>query len=297
MPEKPQFAPRLEDYGLIGDCETAALVSREGSIDWLCWPRFDSASCFGALLDTSRAGRWQIRPTDPAARITRRYLPGTMVLETTFETAEGSAVLTDFMPIGATSSSVVRIAQGVRGRVPMRLEISLRFEYGSIVPWVTRLRTGFGIRAIAGPSLVVLRSTIPLEAQEYFHFAEFTVEAGADEVFLLSHGPSHLPPPSTPDPYEALHVTSSFWTDWTNRGAYKDEWSDAVQRSALLERARHLQVFQLQKDVLPGNPRQHLRPRARGPVDRAVQALTRSLDFRKCHNRLRNCRGGNHGQG
>ena len=237
MPEKPQFAPRLEDYGLIGDCETAALVSREGSIDWLCWPRFDSASCFGALLDTSRAGRWQIRPTDPAARITRRYLPGTMVLETTFETAEGSAVLTDFMPIGATSSSVVRIAQGVRGRVPMRLEISLRFEYGSIVPWVTRLRTGFGIRAIAGPSLVVLRSTIPLEAQEYFHFAEFTVEAGADEVFLLSHGPSHLPPPSTPDPYEALHVTSSFWTDWTNRGAYKDEWSDAVQRSLITLKA------------------------------------------------------------
>jgi GH15 family glucan-1,4-alpha-glucosidase len=235
---RPQFAPRIEDYGLIGDCHTAALVSRDGSIDWLCWPRFDSPACFAALLDTPQAGRWRIGPRVSAAPVSRRYRPGTLILETTFETQEGAVCLIDFMPIGATRSSVVRIVKGLRGAVPMRFELALRFEYGSIIPWVRRIRTGFGIRAIAGPSLVILRSTVPLEPRPgYVHVAEFTVEAGADELFVLSHGPSHEPVPTTPDPDEALHSTEAFWSDWCSRCTYRGEWREDVQRSLLTLKA------------------------------------------------------------
>ncbi len=229
--------PRLEDYALIGDCTTAALVSRGGSIDWLCWPRFDSDACFAALLDTPRAGRWRIAPKDERARITRRYRPGTMILETTFETDAGAALLIDFMPIDGASSSVVRILRGLRGSVPMRLDLTLRFNYGSVIPWVTRLRTGFGVRAIAGPSLVVLNSTVPLEGCGFSTVAEFAVEPGEDTYFILTHSPSHLPTPAVPDPDRALHATEAFWTDWCHRGTYDGEWKPAVQRSLLTLKA------------------------------------------------------------
>ncbi len=154
MGNPQDIPPRLEDYALIGDCATAALVSRDGSIDWLCWPRFDSDACFAALLDTPRAGRWRIAPAGPSPRITRRYRPGTLILETTYETDEGAAVLIDFMPMGGSGSSIVRVVRGLRGRLPVCFELALRFEYGAVISWVTRLRTGFGVRAIAGPSLV-----------------------------------------------------------------------------------------------------------------------------------------------
>lgn len=231
-------APRIEEYGLIGDCQTAALVSRNGSIDWLCWPRFDSPACFAALVDTPRAGRWLITSQEESARITRRYRPGTLILETTFETDEGAALLIDFMPVGATDTSIIRIVQGLRGRIALKLEFALRFEYGSIVPWVTRLRTGFGIRAIAGPSLVLLRTTIPLEPQpDFLHTAEFTVSADQEELFLLAHGPSHLPAPTTPDPDEALHSTEAYWTDWSSRCTYSGEWREPVLRSLITLKA------------------------------------------------------------
>lgn len=229
--------PRIEEYALIGDCTTAALVSRQGSIDWLCWPRFDSASCFAALLDTPKAGHWRIGAADHGARITRRYRPGTMILETDFETDEGAARLIDFMPIGGANSSIVRIVRGLRGSVPMCFELALRFEYGEVIPWVTRLRTAFGIRAIAGPSLVVLQSTVPVEGRDFTTAAEFTIGAGAEEVFILAHGPSHLPAPAVPDPEAALNSTHAFWDSWCRRGTYQGPWRDQVQRSLLTLKA------------------------------------------------------------
>jgi GH15 family glucan-1,4-alpha-glucosidase len=232
-----ELPPRIEDYALIGDCTTAALVSRAGSIDWLCWPRFDSDACFAALLDSPRAGRWLIAPKDRAARVTRKYLPGTLILETTFETGAGAAMMIDFMPVGGSSSSVVRILRGLRGRLSMCLELTLRFNYGSVIPWVTRLRTGFGLRAVAGPSLVVLNSTVPVEGRGFTTVAEFDVEPGEETYFVLTHGPSHLPTPAVPDPDRALYATQSFWTDWCHRGTYEGEWKPAVQRSLLTLKA------------------------------------------------------------
>src|SRR5262249_39966727 len=144
------MSARIEDYALIGDCETAALVSREGSIDWLCWPRFDSDACFAALLGTSRHGRWQIAPREPARGMTRRSRPKTLILETRFEAADGAASLVDFMPLRGRNSHVVRLVRGERGRVSMRMELILRFGYGATVPWVTRIEDQT-LRAIAGP--------------------------------------------------------------------------------------------------------------------------------------------------
>jgi GH15 family glucan-1,4-alpha-glucosidase len=228
---------RIEDYALIGDCTTAALVSRFGSIDWLCWPRFDSDSCFAALLDTPRAGRWRIAPASSSARINRQYRPGTLILEITFETSDGVARLIDFMPIGTAESSVVRIVQGLSGKVAMRSDLALRFEYGAVIPWVTRLRTGFGIRAVAGPSQVVLHSTIPMQGRDLTTVGEFTVDPGEEAYFVLAYGPSHLPAPAVPDPEHALHSTEAFWTDWCHRCTYQGEWPDAVQRSLLTLKA------------------------------------------------------------
>ncbi len=237
MPDPDDLPPRLEEYALIGDCRTAALVSRGGSIDWLCWPRFDSDACFAALLDTPRAGRWRIATADGSTRITRRYRPGTLILETIFETDDGAARLIDFMPVDGTGSSIVRIVQGLRGRVPLCFELALRFEYGAVIPWVTRLRTGFGVRMVAGPALVVLHSTVPLEGRDFTTVAEFTAEPGDEAYFVLAYGPSHLPTPAVPDPDRALVATEAFWTDWCHRGTYRGEWRDAVQRSLLTLKA------------------------------------------------------------
>jgi GH15 family glucan-1,4-alpha-glucosidase len=232
-----RMPPRIEDYALIGDCTTAALVSRAGSIDWLCWPRFDSPACFAALLDTPDAGRWRIGPADQDGRITRRYRAGTMILETDFETDEGAVRLIDFMPTGAANSSIVRIVRGLRGRVSMCFELKLRFDYGEVVPWVTRLRTGFGVRAIAGPSLVVLHSTQFLEGRDLTTVSSFMVEADGEEFFVLSHGPSHLAAPAVPDPDSALNATEAFWTDWCEHGTYRGPYRKQVQRSLLTLKA------------------------------------------------------------
>jgi GH15 family glucan-1,4-alpha-glucosidase len=232
-----RMAPRIEDYALIGDCTTAALVSRAGSIDWLCWPRFDSPACFAALLDTPEAGRWRIGPADQDGRITRRYRAGTMILETDFETDEGAVRLIDFMPVNAANSSIVRIVRGLRGRVSMCFELKLRFDYGEVVPWVTRLRTGFGVRAIAGPSLVVLHSTQVLEGRDLTTVSSFMVEADGEEFFVLSHGPSHLAAPAVPDPDSALNATEAFWTDWCEHGTYRGPYREQVQRSLLTLKA------------------------------------------------------------
>jgi GH15 family glucan-1,4-alpha-glucosidase len=227
----------IEDYALIGDCTTAALVGRNGSIDWLCWPRFDSSACFAALLGTSEHGRWRISPADPAPRTSRAYHDGTMVLETVFDTADGRVALIDFMPIGRTGSSLIRLVKGQRGKVTMQLHLALRFDYGATVPWVTRLEDRSGLSAVAGPNQVVLRSPVPLQGKNLATVAEFEVAEGECVPFVLTHSPSHLPTPPTIDWCAALEETGSFWRGWSARCSHTGPWREAVQRSLLTLKA------------------------------------------------------------
>src|SRR6185312_16229748 len=178
----------IEDYAVVGDGHTAALISREGSVDWLCWPRFDSGACFAALLGDERHGAWRIAPaTDAPVTRTRRYRDGTLILETDHETPEGAVTVTDFMVPGNGRSQLVRIVEGKRGAVPMSMTLTLRFDYGLSVPWVTRLPHGEGIKAIVGPDTVLLRTPVPLRGENMHTQAEFTVSAGERIAFVLSH--------------------------------------------------------------------------------------------------------------
>ncbi|MFI4980983.1 MAG: glycoside hydrolase family 15 protein [Nevskiales bacterium] len=237
LPDTSRYAARIEDYALIGDCRSAALVSREGSIDWLCWPRFDSPACFAALLGTPDNGRWRIAPAQPPMRVSRQYRPGTMILETVFDTADGSVALIDCMTAAPGPASVVRIVEGRGGRVAMRLDLALRFDYGSAVPWVTRLNHATGLRAIAGPDLVVLLSGVPLHGQRLTTVGDFVVAAGERVPFVLSHGLSYLPDPAAPNADTALRETAAFWTAWSARCTYNGEWREQVQRSLLTLKA------------------------------------------------------------
>jgi GH15 family glucan-1,4-alpha-glucosidase len=227
---------RIEDYGLIGDCETAALVACDGSIDWLCWPRFDSDACFAALLGGAEHGRWRIAPRETPLRVTRRYRPNSLILETRFETAHGAATLVDFMPLRAGNANIVRLVVGEEGRVPMCVEFVMRFGYGAIVPWVTRLEDQT-LRAIAGPDMVVLRTTIPLRGENMTTVGEFDAVAGESVPFVLAYGPSHLPPPPALDPGAALEATEAFWTEWVGKGETDGPWSEAVIRSLITLKA------------------------------------------------------------
>ncbi|WP_126173693.1 glycoside hydrolase family 15 protein [Altericroceibacterium xinjiangense] len=226
----------IEDYALIGDCETAALVGRDGSIDWLCWPRFDSGACFAALLGSPANGRWLIAPTDASPRVTRRYREGTLILETEFTTATGRVTLIDFMPPRHSASDLVRIIVGEEGRVDLRTELILRFDYGSVVPWVTRLGPN-RIQATAGPDSVTLDSDVPLHGEDMRTVGEFTIEAGQTVSFVLAHSPSHLPVPDRVDPARALSQTDYFWRDWSSRCTYEGKWADAVLRSHIVLKA------------------------------------------------------------
>ena len=220
----------IEDYALVGDCETAALIGRDGSIDWLCWPRFDSGACFAALLGKPEHGRWLIAPKDAAPRVTRRYIDGSLILVTTFETESGTVELVDFMPPRDGSADLVRMVRGVRGKVDLHTEFILRFDYGSIVPWVERF-DGKGLRAIAGPEMVVLRTTVPLRGEDFTTIGEFTVSAGDVVSFVLSYGPSQLEPPKGLDPERALAETEAFWRTWSNHCASAGPWSEVVKQS------------------------------------------------------------------
>jgi GH15 family glucan-1,4-alpha-glucosidase len=230
------MAGRIEDYALIGDCETAALVGRDGSIDWLCWPRFDSGACFAALLGAAEHGRWRIAPRDGAARVTRRYRDRSLILETEVETAEGAATVVDFMPQRDAASHVVRLVSGRRGRVAMHTELVLRFDYGSIVPWVNRLDDAT-LRAVAGPDMVLLRTPVPLRGEDLKTVGEFEVRAGQTLAFVLTYCPSHLPPPAPLDPSAALAATDAFWREWCSRFRDGGEWSEAVLRSLITLKA------------------------------------------------------------
>jgi GH15 family glucan-1,4-alpha-glucosidase len=226
----------LEDYALIGDCETAALVSRQGSIDWLCWPRFDSHACFAALLGGAEHGRWLIEPVNERARRRHAYRDNTLILETEIEDADGAVTVVDFMPPRGHNSDVVRLVRGDRGRMRMRMELILRFDCGLSIPWVTRLPDD-SLRAIAGPNMVVLRTPVQVRGKDLTTVAEFDVAAGDAIPFVLTYGPSHLPPPDHIDPDAALNDTVTFWTEWASRNKSTGEWSDAVMRSLVTLKA------------------------------------------------------------
>jgi GH15 family glucan-1,4-alpha-glucosidase len=284
QPPAPDFMPSaIEDYALIGDCRSAALVGRDGSIDWLCWPRFDSPACFAALLGEPRHGRWLVAPASRPRRVQRRYRGDTLVLETEFETAGGTVCVVDFMamteahgsptpqlpltaprgtassvlpevsdgaaalppaplatahaPAAPDGSHLVRLVVGKRGRVRMRMELLLRFDYGSSVPWVTRLERGQGLSAVAGPDQVILRTTTRLASHDFLTEAEFTVAAGESVPFVLSHAVSHLHPPEPIDPREALAETTQWWETWATRCPNTGPWQPMVRRSLITLKA------------------------------------------------------------
>lgn len=230
------MSTRIEDYALIGDCEAAALVGRDGSIDWLCWPRFDSDACFAALLGTDDHGRWLIAPRDPTARINRRYRRNTLILETHFECSEGAATLLDFMPVRGKHPNVVRLVVGEQGRVAMATELVIRFGYGAIVPWVTRLEDGT-LRAVAGPDMVVMRTPVHLTGHNLRTIGHFTVSAGQTVPFVLTYAPSHEQPPEPLHPRAALEATEHFWTNWSKQCHPPEHCSEAVLRSLITLKA------------------------------------------------------------
>jgi GH15 family glucan-1,4-alpha-glucosidase len=229
-------ASPIEDYGLIGDCETAALVCKTGSIDWLCWPRFDSDACFAALLGDTNNGRWLIAPAQGNPRTTRRYRPNTLILETSFVTADGEAVLIDFMPLRERVSHLVRLVVGKRGSVAMTTELIIRFDYGASVPWVKRTEAG-DLLAISGPDMLVLRTPVELRGEGLTTVGDFTVAAGQTIPFVLTYVASHLPVPEPIDPQDALRQTQSFWEDWAGIHHDTGPYADPVRRSLITLKA------------------------------------------------------------
>ena len=228
---------KIEDYALIGDCQTAALVGRDGSIDWLCFPRFDSGACFAALLGDKSNGRWIIAPAGKVTGSRRRYRGDTLVLETEFETAEGAVRVIDFMPIRSETPDIVRIVEGIRGSVPMQTELIVRFDYGSIVPWVRRI--GRGLSATAGPDRLCLRGDVQLEGKDMTSVAEFTVAEGQRVAFDLSWHPSQTEAPAELDASESLAATEQWWKEWSEKAesVKESKWRDALMRSLITLKA------------------------------------------------------------
>ncbi len=220
---------RIEDYGFLSDTQTGALVARDGSIDWLCFPRFDSPACFASLLGDKKNGRWLITPVVEVTGATRQYRGDTLILETTLETADGAVRLIDFMPPRGTNPDIVRIVEGVRGTLPLRLELIIRFDYGDIVPWV-RKRDG-ALQAIAGPNALMLRTPVKTRGENLTTVAEFELREGQRLPFVLTWFPSHERPPRAVNPEDALRDTENFWRDWAGRCNHSGRWHDAVVRS------------------------------------------------------------------
>jgi GH15 family glucan-1,4-alpha-glucosidase len=229
------MALRIEDYALIGDCQTAALVGRDGSIDWLCLPRFDSGACFASLLGSPRNGRWLIAPAGDVRNIRRSYIDDSLVLETEYETADGVVALIDFMPTRDQDPNLIRIVEGRKGRVAMRLELVIRYDYGSIVPWVQK--NDCGISAIAGPDAVTVLSPVPLRGEDFTSVAEFSIDAGARIPFSLSWHPSYRKGTHVLDAHTAQMETESWWRDWARRCTYRGPYREAVVRSLMILKA------------------------------------------------------------
>ena len=231
-----KLSSRIEDYGLIGDCETAALVGRDGSIDWLCWPAFDSDACFAGLLGSSGNGRWLIAPADEIRGTTRRYWDNTLILETRFETASGVVAITDFMPPRGKASDVVRLVRGLAGKVKLKMELVIRFGVGADIPWVKRTDDG-ALLAICGQDMTVLRTPVATRGEQMTTIADFEVNEGETVPFVLTYGPSHLSLPEPIDPAQALQDTEDFWIDWCSRCTYEGENRDLVLRSLITLKA------------------------------------------------------------
>ncbi len=226
---------RIEDYAIVGDLHTAALIGTDGSMDWLCLPHFDSPACFAALLDSPAAGRWLLAPASGGTCTTRSYRPGTLILESEWESPEGRVRVTDFMPPRDEVVDVVRIVEGLRGSVRMRGELALRFDYGQVVPWVRRDERG--IQAVAGPDAAYLDTPAPVRGENLHTVSDFTVQAGDRVPFVLTWTPSHLPRPRSVDPETALQATQEFWTEWSGRSQVAGPYKDAVQRSLITLKA------------------------------------------------------------
>jgi GH15 family glucan-1,4-alpha-glucosidase len=227
---------KIEDYGLIGDCETAALVGRDGSIDWLCWPAFDSEACFAALLGTPRNGRWLIAPGEQITKTSRRYWDHTLILETRFETPNGIVAVIDFMPPRGHASDIVRLVRGVRGRVGLRMELVIRFGFGTDIPWVKRTEDG-ALLAICGQDMTVLRTPVEIRGEDMTTVAEFEVNEEETIPFVLTYGPSHLPVPRPINPAQALQDTEDFWTEWCSHCTYEGDNTELVMRSLITLKA------------------------------------------------------------
>ncbi|MGH9339434.1 MAG: glycoside hydrolase family 15 protein [Acidobacteriota bacterium] len=225
----------IEDYGMIGDCLSAALVSKAGSIDWLCFPRFDSPAFFAALLGNEDHGFWRLSPQGEVREVRRRYRDGTLILETSLVTDEGEVTLIDFMPPRSEEPDVVRIVEGKRGQVRICMELVIRMDYGSIIPWVRKLDGG--IHAIAGPDVVRLDTPVETHGEDFKTVAEFTVSEGERVPFVLMWYPSHLSPPAVIDSEEVLESTEKWWLDWSSRLQYDGPWKESVIRSLITLKA------------------------------------------------------------
>ncbi len=225
----------LEDYALIGDCHTAALIGRDGSINWACFPCFDSEACFAALLGTPQHGRWLIAPVGTRLCTRRRYRDGSVVLETEFENHDGAVRIIDCMPLSEVRSDIVRIVEGLHGQVKMRMELVIRFDYGSIVPWVRR--HNHALLATAGPDTLELHTPVLIHGERLTTVAEFTVCAGQRIPFVLNYHPSYEAAPPALDAEQALATTEHDWRQWSDRATYKGVWRDAVMRSLITLKA------------------------------------------------------------
>ncbi|MGI8421875.1 MAG: glycoside hydrolase family 15 protein, partial [Gaiellaceae bacterium] len=225
----------IEDYALIGDLQTAALVGRDGSIDWCCFPRFDSGACFAALLGDDENGRWRIAPVGAQVSSTWRYRSGTLVLETDWETETGAVRVIDFMPPRGYAPDIVRIVEGLHGHVDIRAELAIRFDYGSVVPWVRQVDDA--LLAIAGPDLLCLRTPAETHGEDLRTVSEFRISQGERVPFALTWHPSHEGLPDRIDPEQALRDADEFWDDWSGRCTYEGEWSEHVIRSLIVLKA------------------------------------------------------------
>ena len=227
--------PSIEDYALIGDLQTAALVSREGSIDWCCFPRFDSGACFASMLGDADNGRWLLAPSIPVRRCTRRYRHDTLILESIYETDEGTVRAIDFMPPRGEAPDIVRIVEGLSGEVPMRAELVIRFDYGHIVPWVRRIEDS--LVAIAGPDALCLWSPVETHGEGMTTVSEFTLTPGDRLGFVLTWFPSHEPVPRAPEPERALSDTEEYWLDWTGRLTSGGDYHEEINSSLIVLKA------------------------------------------------------------
>jgi GH15 family glucan-1,4-alpha-glucosidase len=226
------MAARIEDYAMIGDCKTAALVSKAGVIDWLCLPRFDSMACFASLLGTPDQGCWSMAPAEASHACSRSYIDGSLILKTRFETRHGAFELLDFMPIDLDSSHIVRIVKGIRGHASVESNLIVRFDYGKTKPWVHNIDSDT-IAMTAGPDMLILRTNQECRMDDERLISTFEIKEGDTVTFVLSYGPSHLPPPTTLEPAHLLQRTKAYWKGWSSRCGNAGRWTDTVKRSLI----------------------------------------------------------------